>query len=44
MHENVYFLNIWDDPDVWILSPELTGIKFSGVTIFFNVAEWDFVE
>jgi len=44
MHENVYFLNIWDDPDIWILSPELTGIKFSGVTIFFNVAEWDFVE
>ncbi|MCK4899902.1 MAG: hypothetical protein KAS38_14040, partial [Anaerolineales bacterium] len=44
MHENVYFLNIWDDPDVWIVSADLTGIKFSGVTIFFNVEEWDFVE
>jgi peptide/nickel transport system substrate-binding protein len=44
MHENVYWLGIWDDPDVWILNPDLTGIKFSGVTIFFNVEEWDFVE
>ena len=44
MHENVYYLNIWDDPDIWILNPDLTGIKFSGVTIFFNVMEWDFAE
>ena len=44
MHENVYFLNIWDDPDVWIVSPNLTGYKFSGVTAFYNMAEWDFVE
>jgi peptide/nickel transport system substrate-binding protein len=44
MHENVYFLNIWDDPDVWIVSPNLTGYKFSGVTAFYNLAEWDFVE
>jgi len=44
MHENIYFLNIWDDPDVWIVSPDLTGYKFSGVTPFYNLAEWDFVE
>jgi peptide/nickel transport system substrate-binding protein len=43
MHENVYFLNIWDDPDVWIVSPDLTGYKFSGVTPFYNIVEWDLV-
>jgi peptide/nickel transport system substrate-binding protein len=43
MHENVYFLNIWDDPDVWIVNPRLSGYKFSGVTPFFNIAEWDVV-
>ena len=44
MHENVYFLNIWDDPDIWIINPRVSGVKFSGVTIFFNVDEWDIVE
>jgi len=44
MHENVYFLNIWDDPDVWIINPRVSGVKFSGVTIFFNVTEWDIAE
>lgn len=43
MHENVYYLGIWDDPDVWIVSPAITGYKFSGVTPFFNIAEWDLV-
>lgn len=43
MHENVYYLGIWDDPDVWIVSPVISGYKFSGVTPFFNIAEWDLV-
>ena len=43
MHENVYFINIWDDPDVWIVNPAFSGYKFSGVTPFFNIAEWDLV-
>ncbi len=41
MHDNVYYLGIWEDPDVWIVSPHLTGYKFSGVTPFFNIEEWD---
>jgi peptide/nickel transport system substrate-binding protein len=41
MHDNVYYLGIWDDGDVWIVNPRLTGYKFSGVTPFFNVMEWD---
>ena len=44
MHENVYYLGIWDDPDVWIVNPSLTGYLFSGVTPFFNIGEWDIVE
>lgn len=44
MHDNVYYLGIWDDPDVWIISPRLTGYEFSGVTPFFNITEWDIAE
>jgi peptide/nickel transport system substrate-binding protein len=41
MHEQVYWLGMWDDPDYWIIGPRLTGVKFSGVTPFYNVMEWD---
>jgi len=41
MHDNVYYLGIWDDGDVWIVNPRLTGYKFSGVNPFFNIMDWD---
>ncbi len=44
MHDNVYWLGMWDDPDYWVVGPRLTGVKFSGVTPFFNVMEWDVTE
>jgi peptide/nickel transport system substrate-binding protein len=44
MHDNLIVLGIWDDPDVWILNPNLTGYKFSGVDAFFNIAEWDITQ
>jgi peptide/nickel transport system substrate-binding protein len=44
MHDNVYYLGIWEDPDVWILNPLITGTKFSGVTPFFNISEWDITQ
>ncbi len=44
MHENVYYLGIWDDPDVWIVNPRITNHKFSGVNPFFSIAEWDVTE
>jgi peptide/nickel transport system substrate-binding protein len=40
-HDKVYWLGLWQEPDRWAVSPRLTGVKFSGVTPFFNVAEWD---
>lgn len=40
-HDKVYWVGVWQDPDVWATSSRLTGVKFSGVTPFFNIAEWD---
>jgi peptide/nickel transport system substrate-binding protein len=40
-HDKVYWLGLWQDPDVWAVGPRLTGVKFSGVTPFFNITEWD---
>ena len=44
IHEQVYWYGLWDDPDYWIVSPRLSGVKFSGVTPFFNIIDWDVVE
>jgi len=43
-HDKVYWLGLWQDPDVWAVGPRLTGVKFSGVTPFFNITEWDIEE
>jgi peptide/nickel transport system substrate-binding protein len=40
-HDKVYWIGAWQDPDVWAVGPRLSGVKFSGVSPFFNVAEWD---
>jgi peptide/nickel transport system substrate-binding protein len=41
MHDQVYWLGLWDDPDYWIVGERLAGVKFSGVTPFYNIMEWD---
>ena len=41
MFENVYWLGLWYDPDVWAIGPRLQNVKLSGVTPFFSIAEWD---
>lgn len=40
MHDQVYWLGLWDDPDVWALSGRLQNVKMSGPTPFYNVTEW----
>jgi len=40
-HDKVYWVGAWQDPDVWAVGPRLSGVKFSGVSPFFNIAEWD---
>lgn len=39
--ENIYWLGLWQDPDIWGVNQRLQNVKFSGVTPFFNVAEWE---
>jgi len=41
MYEEVYWLGVWQDPDVWALSDRMTNVKISGASPFYNVAEWD---
>ncbi len=41
MYDNVYWLGLWEDPDVWALSGRLTGYRLSGATPFYNITEWD---
>ena len=44
MHDNVYWYGLYVDPDMWIVTSDLTGVKFSGVTPFYNIMEWDFAQ
>jgi len=44
MHDNVYWYGLYVDPDMWIVNSALGGVKFSGVTPFFNIMEWEFSE
>ncbi|NJD58611.1 MAG: peptide ABC transporter substrate-binding protein [Anaerolineae bacterium] len=41
IYDNVYWLGIWQDPDLFSFSDRMTGYKMSGATPFFNIAEWD---
>ena len=42
-YDKVYIISLWQDPDVYAVGPHLVNAKFSGVTMFFNIAEWDLV-
>jgi len=41
IHDNVYWLGIYVDPDYWMIGERVTGYKFSGPTPFYNIMEWD---
>ena len=40
MYDQVYWLSIWQDPDIWAVGKRLDNVKLSGITPFYNVAEW----
>jgi peptide/nickel transport system substrate-binding protein len=42
-YDKAYIIGMWQDPDVYAVGPRLKNVKFSGVTMFFNIAEWDLV-
>jgi peptide/nickel transport system substrate-binding protein len=39
--DKAYWIGFWQDPDQWAVSDKLTNVKLSGVTPFYNIAEWD---
>ena len=41
MYDQMYWLGMWDDPDLWAVSPRIKNVKFSGVSPFFNIMEWE---
>lgn len=44
LYENVYWLGLWEDPDLFGFSDRMLNVKMSGATAFFNVAEWDLAQ
>jgi peptide/nickel transport system substrate-binding protein len=41
MFDNVIWLGIWHDPDIWALSGRLTNVEMSGASPFYSIAQWD---
>lgn len=41
MYEQVYWLGIWQDPDIWAVSGRLTNTTLSGADPFFDIVNWD---
>ncbi len=41
LYDQVYWLSIWKDPDIWAVGARLMNVKLSGATPFYNVSEWD---
>jgi peptide/nickel transport system substrate-binding protein len=41
VYDEVYWLGLFQDPDLWGTNERLQNVKISGVTPFFNIAEWD---
>ena len=39
--DKAYWIGLWQDPDMWAISGQLSQVKISGVTPFFNVREWE---
>jgi peptide/nickel transport system substrate-binding protein len=44
IEDKVYWISMWDDPDIWTTSKKLKDVKFSGATPFWNSYEWDKTE
>ena len=44
IHENVYWLGLWQDPDLWGVGARLQNVRLSAATPFFNIREWEIVE
>ncbi|MCS6836520.1 MAG: peptide ABC transporter substrate-binding protein [Anaerolineae bacterium] len=41
MHEDVIWIGVWHDADVWVFNPRIQNVQFNGVVPFYNIHEWD---
>jgi ABC-type transport system substrate-binding protein/ABC-type amino acid transport substrate-binding protein len=41
IYDNVYWLGLWSDPDLFGVSKRLVNVKVSGATPFYTVFDWD---
>jgi peptide/nickel transport system substrate-binding protein len=44
MYDDVVYVGMWQDPDLWSVSSRLKNVKFSGVYPFWNAYEWEISE
>jgi peptide/nickel transport system substrate-binding protein len=44
MHNDVVWVGLWKDPDLWSVSSRLQNVSFSGATPFWNAQEWTISE
>lgn len=43
-YDEVLWIGLWANPDIWAISPKVQNVSFSGVTPFFSISEWDMTE
>jgi peptide/nickel transport system substrate-binding protein len=41
MYDDVIWIGIWKDPDLWSISSRLRNANISGATPFWNIEQWD---
>ena len=41
MFDNLIWLGLWQDPDLWAVSGRLQNVNMSGASPFYSIAEWD---
>ena len=44
MYDQVYWLGLWQDPDIWAFSSRLEQGPMSGPSPFYSIAQWDIAE
>ena len=40
VYDQVYWVSLWQDPDMWAVGKRLANVKLSGATPLYNIAEW----
>jgi peptide/nickel transport system substrate-binding protein len=44
LNDDVVWIGLWKDPDLWSVSNRLQGVRFSGATPWWNAHEWSISE